>query len=172
MEILALYDRDGNLLPQVLERGPVLPAVPEGMYRRVCDVWIARGNGDLLIQRRDLSKPNWPGAWCASAGGSIVAGETPEEGCVRETMEEIGVKPDFEHGGLAFIHTVKAAHHDVWVFRMDVPPESLTLQPGEVIDARYASPAEIRRMARNGEFVPYPYLEQLLDVMPILLSAY
>lgn len=172
METLALYDREGRLLDQVLERGPGLPTAPEGTYWRTCAVWIVRSDGDILIQRRALTKPNWPGAWCESAGGSIRAGETPEEGMIRETMEEIGVKPDLSHGGMAFVHTGKTSHHDVWVFRMDVPIESLTLQPDEVIDAKYASPAEILRMAREGSFVSHPYLKQLLDVLPILLSAY
>ena len=172
METLALYDRDGHLLDQVLERGSGLPTAPEGTYWRVCEAWIVNAKGDILIQRRALTKPNWPGAWCESAGGAIRAGETPEEGCIRETMEEIGVKLDFEHGGLAFVYTGKTAHHDVWVFRMDVPLESLTLQPEEVIDAKYASPDEIRRLDREGQFVRHPYLRQLLDVMPILLSAY
>ena len=172
METLALYDREGRLLEQVLHRDHGLPTAPEGAYWRTCHVWIVRGNGDILIQRRALSKPNWPGAWCESAGGAIRAGETPEEGCIRETLEEIGVRPDPERGGLAFVWTGKTAHHDIWVFRMDVPIESLTFQPDEVIDAKYASPDEIRRMAREGTFVNHPYLEQLLDVMPILLSTY
>ena len=172
METLALYDREGHLLDQVLARDHGLPTVPDGVYWRVCEVWIVNSKGELLIQRRALTKPNWPGAWCESAGGAIRAGETPEEGCIRETMEEIGVTLDFEHGGHAFVYTGKTAHHDVWVFRMDVPLESLTLQPEEVIDAKYASPDEIRQLERNGEFVRHPYLDQMLNVLPVLLSAY
>lgn len=172
METLALYDRDGRPLGRFIQRGNGLPQVAKGEYWRVCDVWIVNGKGEILIQRRALTKPNFPGLWCESAGGAIQASETPEEGCIRETQEEIGVTPDFERGALAFVYTGKTAHHDVWVFRMDVPLERLTLQPEEVIDAKYVSPAELRRMARDGEFVPMGYLEQLLTALPILLSAY
>ena len=172
METLALYDREGKPLGKVVERGHGLPQVAEGEYWRVCDVWIVNSKGEILIQRRALTKPNFPGLWCESAGGAIQASETPEEGCLRETREEIGVTPDLDRGALAFVYTGKTSHHDVWVFRMDVPVESLTLQPEEVIDAKYVTPEELRRMARRGEFVPMGYLDQLLTALPILLSAF
>lgn len=172
METLALFDRDGKPLGKVVQRDGGIPVVAEGEYWRCCDVWIVNTSGEILIQRRALDKPNWPGAWAESAGGAIHADETPEEGCIRETMEEIGIRPDFERGGLAFVYTGRTAHHDVWVFRMDVPLESLTLQAEEVIDARYASPDELRRMEREGAFVRTGYLEQLLAMLPVLLSAY
>ena len=172
MEMLALYDREGNPLNKVTKRDGALPQVAPGEYWWVCDVWIVNASGEILIQRRALDRPNWPGYWCESAGGAIQAGETHEQGCARETMEEIGVRPDFERGHLAFVYTSKKAHHDVWVFRMDVPLESLTLQQEEVIDAKYVSPDELRRMNRDGEFVPVGYLDQLLAMLPILLSAY
>ena len=171
MELLPLYDRDGNPLDKTAIRDGGLPQVEEGEYWRVCDVWIVNSRGELLIQRRALDRPNWPGAWCESAGGSLVVGETPEEGAIRETLEELGVRLDMNRGGLAFTYTSARAHHDVWVFRMDVPLEDLTLQAEEVIDARYAAPEELPRMEAEGAFVKTGYLRQLLTMLPILLSA-
>lgn len=172
METLALYDREGRPLGRTVERDGGIPAVAEGEYWRCADVWIVNSRGEILCQRRALDKKNWPGAWCESAGGAIQLGETPEEGMIRETVEEIGVKPDLEHGGLAFTYTGRTAHHDVWVFRMDVPLDSLTLQPEEVIGARYFAPGDLRRMEREGSFVKTGYLEQLLAMLPVLISAY
>ena len=172
MEMLDLYDREGRPLNKVVCRDGGLPAVAEGEYWRVCDVWIVNARGKILCQRRSLDRPNWPGAWCESAGGAIRAGETAEEGCLRETLEEIGVRPDFERGALAFVYTSKTAHHDVWVFRMDVPLESLTLQREEVIDAKYMTTDEMLRLDREGAFVRTGYLKRLLAMLPVLLSAY
>ena len=172
MELLDLYDRAGNPLGKTLERGPGLPQAAEGEYWRVCDVWLVNDSGELLIQRRALSKPNWPGAWCESAGGAIRSGETPEEGMLRETMEEIGVRPDLHRGGLVFTYTGRTAHHDVWVFRTDVTLDALTLQEDEVIDARWARPEELIRMEKDGTFVKVGYLEQLVRMLPVLISAY
>ena len=172
MELLDLYDREGNPLGRTAERGHGLPQVREGEYWRVCEVWLVNDKGELLIQRRSMDKPNWPGAWCESAGGAIRSGETPEEGMLRETLEEIGVKPDLSRGGLAFTYTGRTAHHDVWVFRTDVALEALTLQPEEVIDARWAAPEELLRMERDGTFVKHGYLAEFLRMLPVLISAY
>ena len=172
MELLDLYDRSGRPLGRTVRRGEGLPRVAEGEYWRVCDVWLVNARGEVLIQRRSLDKPNWPGAWCESAGGAIRSGETPEEGMLRETAEEIGVRPDLSRGGLAFTYLGKTSHHDVWIFRMDVPLESLTLQPEEVIDARWARPEELLRMERDGDFVKVGYLEEFVRMLPVLISAY
>lgn len=170
--MLDLYDREGNPLGKTVARGQGLPQVEPGEYWRVCEVWIVNHRGELLIQRRALTKPNWPGAWCESAGGAIRSGETLEEGMLRETMEEIGIKPDLRRGGLAFTYLGKTSHHDVWIFRMDVPLESLTLQPEEVIDARWAKPEELLQMERDGAFVKHGYLPELMRMLPVLISAY
>ena len=172
MELLDLYDRDGHPLGKTVQRDHGLPRVGEGEYWRVCEVWLVNHQGELLIQRRSLDKPNWPGAWCESAGGAIRSGETPEEGMLRETMEEIGVKPDLHHGGLAFTYLGKTSHHDVWVFRMDVPVESLVLQPEEVIDARWVKPEELLQMEKDGTFVKHGYLAEFVRMLPVLMSAY
>ena len=172
MERLDLYDREGRPLGRTIERGEGLPQVGPGEYWRVCDVWLVNARGQVLIQRRSLSKPNWPGAWCESAGGAIRSGETPEEGMLRETMEEIGVRPDPDRGGLAFSYLGRTSHHDVWVFRTDATLDDLTLQPEEVIDARWAAPEELLRMEAEGAFVPHGYLRELVRMLPVLLSAY
>jgi len=171
-EILDLYDRAGNPAGTLVRKAGQLPVAPEGTYWRVCDVWIVRENGDILIQRRALTKPNAPGLWCESAGGAILHGETREQGFIRETMEELGVKPDLDRGAMAFEFVGRTSIHDVWVFRMDIPLEALALQKEEVMDAKYVSPAELRRMARAGEFIALGYLEELLRMLPLLTSAY
>ena len=172
MEQLDLYDREGKPLGKTVCRDQGLPQVGPGEYWRVCDVWLVNQRGEVLIQRRSLDKPNWPGAWCESAGGAIRSGETPEEGMLRETMEEIGVRPDLACGGLAFTYLAKTSHHDVWVFRMDVPLEALTLQPDEVIDARWVRPEELLRMEKEGTFVKRGYLAEFVRMLPVLISAY
>lgn len=171
VEILDLYDRQGSPAGTLVREEGKLPVAPEGTYWRVCDVWIVRENGDILIQRRALAKPNAPGLWCESAGGAIQHGESREEGCAREVMEELGVKVNPDEGVLAFEFVGRTSIHDVWLFRMDMPIESLTLQPEEVMDARYVSPAELRRMAREGEFISLGYLDEFLRMLPVLASA-
>jgi len=171
-ELLDLFDRNGRLVGQTVRHPGEKPQTPAGCYWRVCDVWFVRPNGDILSQRRAMDKQPWPGMWSNSAGGSIRSGETPEQGCIRETQEELGVTPDPDRGCLAFEFLTENAIHDVWVFWMDVSPEKLVLQKEEVMDAGYFPPGELRRMMRSGEMVPIGYLDQLLAMLPILGSAY
>lgn len=168
-ELLDLFDAKGNPTGVTIRRGDEAPA---GMYWAVVDVWIVNSRGELLLQQRDTIKPNWPGYWCESAGGAVTSGEEPDTAALRETQEELGFTPSFDCGGKIFEFLGEKGLHHVYLFCQDVDPSSLTLQPGEVINAKYASPAQIRSMVKSGEMVPIGYLTQLLQTLPILISMY
>lgn len=168
-EMLDLFDAKGNPTGITIRRGE---DAPQGMYWPVVDVWIVNSQGKLLIQQRDASKPNWPNYWCESAGGAVVSGEDPDTAAIRETHEEIGFTPDFEHGGKVFEFLGAKGLHHVYLFCQDADPAQLTPQPGEVSAIQYATPDDIRRMVHDDEFVPIGYLTQLLQTLPILISMY
>ncbi|MEO7426162.1 MAG: NUDIX domain-containing protein [Fibrobacteria bacterium] len=50
---------------------------------------IVDASGRLLLLRRAAGIQRWPGKW-GIAGGGIEAGETPEQGLLREFLEELG----------------------------------------------------------------------------------
>lgn len=168
-ELLDLFDAKGNPTGVTIRRGDEAPA---GMYWAVVDVWIVNSRGELLIQQRDAAKPNWPGYWCESAGGAVTSGEAPDTAALRETQEEIGFTPSFDCGGKVFEFLGEKGLHHVYLFCQDADLSALTLQQGEVINAKYATPAQIRAMVRNDEMVPIGYLTQLLQTLPILISMY
>lgn len=167
--MLDLFDAKGNPTGLTIRRGEEAPA---GMYWAVVDVWIVNSKGELLLQQRDTAKPNWPGYWCEAAGGAVVSGEEPDTAAIRETQEEIGLTPDFGHGGKIFEFLGEKGLHHVYLFCQDAELSALTFQPGEVIAARYATPDQTRAMVRGGEMVPIGYLSQLLQMLPILISMY
>lgn len=168
-ELLDLFDAQGKPAGVTIRRGE---EAPQGLYWAIVDVWIINSRGEILIQQRDRTRPNWPGYWCESAGGAIQSGETPDDAAVRETQEELGHTPCFDHGGKVFEFLDKRALRHVYLFREDVDPASLTLQPGEVCDAKYVPPDGLRAMLRRDEFVPISYIPQLLTMLPILISMY
>jgi isopentenyl-diphosphate delta-isomerase type 1 len=63
----------------------------EGLWHRASNVFLFRPDGQLLIQRRQLSKDVWPGAWDVSAAEHLKPGETFEQGAIRGLHEELGV---------------------------------------------------------------------------------
>ena len=87
MEIWDLYDERGQKTGETWERSRAAE-IPEGRVHIVCDILIRHRDGDFLLTRRDPNKKPYPGCLEASAGGSALAGETPEEGARREMKEE------------------------------------------------------------------------------------
>lgn len=168
-EQLCLCDGHGRMLPGSIARD-ALDTRPDGSFGRVCDVWFADQQGRLLLQKRSMAKAVNPGLW-GCTGGCIRAGESPEEGCIRECVEELGLAPDMSRGGLIMGYCGKRVYHDVWLFRQDVAREELTLQPGEVDDAAWFTVDEIRAMLHRGEATPLGYLEQLLMMLPVLCAC-
>lgn len=52
---------------------------------------------------------------------------------------------------------------DVWLFQQDFALEDVVLQPGETCDKRYATREEILEMHAEGRFVPFQFIEEVLD---------
>lgn len=150
MELFDLYTRDREPTGKTVERGT---PVPEGFYRLVVHICIFNERGEMLIQRRQPFKSGWSGMWDVSVGGSAVAGENSRTAAERETLEEIGLKISLDRPVLT-IH-FDEGFDDYFVAVRDVPLESLTLQPEEVAEVKWAAREEIVQMIREGRFIPY-----------------
>ena len=83
MEIWDLYDERGQKTGETWERSRARE-IPEGRYHIVCDILIRHQDGEFLLTLRDPEKDVYPGCLEASAGGSALSGETPEEAARRE----------------------------------------------------------------------------------------
>ncbi|WP_375237975.1 NUDIX domain-containing protein [Aurantibacter sp.] len=63
----------------------------KGYYHNTAHVWLFTNNGEILLQQRSKSKLIYPLLWDVSVAGHIDAGETINEGTLREMKEEIGL---------------------------------------------------------------------------------
>ena len=91
MEIWDGYLEDETLANQDLVRGE---PIPEGLYHLVCEALVRHIDGDYLLMRRDVRKPNYGGRYEATAGGSALKGENPLTCIRRELLEETGIASD------------------------------------------------------------------------------
>ena len=137
MELWDAYYPDGTKAEIDLVRGDPIPP----QYRHaVTEILVVHRDGDILLMQRDFRKPNYPGNWEASAGGSVLKGEAFLDGAKRELLEETGIA----------CQTLKELYRDVtdntiyigYLCITDVPKDSIRLQEGETIAYRWASPAE------------------------------
>lgn len=155
MEKFDLFDRNRIPLGKTLERG-VIP--PEGEYRMVAHVCILNKKATkMLIQKRLETKKPYPGRWDVSCGGSVVSGETSEQGAHRELLEEIGLDVDFSKIRPSITTNFDKGFNDVYILQMDVDINSLKLQPTEVEKVEWASRRKIKRMIKQNKFIDYHY---------------
>lgn len=89
VEYWELYDRDLNSLGEVIKRGDT---VPNGKYHLICEIVTVDSKGRVLLTKRHPDK-HFPLLWECS-GGSVVCGETPIDGAVRELFEKTGIKAE------------------------------------------------------------------------------
>ena len=151
-----LYDKERGSVGKLHRRGDPLP---EGCYHLVVQVWVRRDDGRYLISQRHPAKM-FPLFWECSGGG-VVAGEDSLTSARRELAEEVGLAlpaEAFEHVN-AFTIDDAQAHYDTYICRWTGELRELTLQDIEVVDAKWATPEEIRALCDDGKFmIPKEYI--------------
>lgn len=153
MELFDLYTKDRERTGKTIVRGT---AVPDGYMRMVVHICIFNSRGEMLIQRRQLTKLVAPGQWDTSVAGSVAAGESSRVTAHREIAEEIGYSVPFEELMPLLTYNLPDVFDDFYVIRRDIDISELTLQKEEVMDVKWAGKDEILAMMKTGEFIEYP----------------
>jgi len=153
MELWDLYDKQRHPLGKTAVRGE---KIPDGCFRLVITVCIFDKSGRMLIQRRHPEKYGWGGLWDISVGGSVISGEDSSQAAERELYEELGLRFPIKGERPKVSFSFREGFIDTFLLVTDeIPLGSLTLQPEEVVDARYATREEIHSLIDLGEFIPY-----------------
>lgn len=87
-ELIDIVDEHGNLTGKSARKSEIHS---KGYYHNTAHLWLFTSEGKILLQQRAASKLICPLLWDVSVAGHIDAGESPEEGIIRETFEEIGL---------------------------------------------------------------------------------
>ena len=161
MELWDLYKKDGTPANKEHIRGE---KVPGGLYHIVSGVAVRHVDGTYLLMQRDLSKP-WPGLWELGASGSVLKGESPLQGVVRELSEECGIHCDELE--LLFVVRGRDTFYYNYLCVTDCPKDSIVLQKCETIAYRWVSREELLRFMNSDDIVStqkerwLPYLNLL-----------
>lgn len=163
-EIWDLYDLEGRKTGETWERSRAAE-IPEGRVHIVCDILIRHRDGQFLLTRRAPDKDPYPGCLEASAGGSALAGETPEEGARREMKEETGLEAEtleqisvtHRNGSKAVIYAFLAV--------VDCAKTAVRLQEGETVDYMWVDPEMFLKMMQADPvlMIQYPRYKPYLD---------
>ena len=112
MEYFDIIDEFGRLTGKTAPRD-VCHA--KGYRHHTSHVWVVRyknGKPQILLQLRAFNKDSYPGQWDTSCAGHVPAGETTEQGALRELSEELGIKTDKDK--LKFLSTMNIDYTEVF----------------------------------------------------------
>ena len=124
-----------------------------GLIGRGTYILVFNSAGDLCVHRRTLSKAIYPGYWDVAAGGMVQFDESYAESAARELAEELGVSgvPLTEHEQFFFDQPGNRLWCAVFSAVWDGP---LTLQPEEVLEARFMPVADVLLDAGQKPYCP------------------
>ena len=163
-EIWDLYDLEGRKTGETWERSRAAE-IPEGRVHIVCDILIRHRDGQFLLTRRAQDKEMYPGCLEASAGGSALAGETPEEGARREMKEETGLEAETLEQISVTHRTGSKAVIYAYLAVVDCAKTAVRLQEGETVDYMWVDPEMFLKMMQADPvlMIQYPRYKPYLD---------
>lgn len=88
-EYFDIYDDAGNRIGTALRSE--CHGNPALLHRTAHVVVIHPETGDILLQKRKMTKDIQPGKWDTAVGGHVAAGESVEAAARRELKEELGI---------------------------------------------------------------------------------
>ena len=157
-ELWDVYDENRNVTGRVHRRGDEMNP---GEYHLVVHVWIQNSLGEYLITKRAPNK-GFPNMW-ETTGGSALQGDDSLTAALREVKEETGLDLDPSCGKCILSYKRSDTFTDVWLFMQEFDLEKVVLQAGETTDKMKADKNKIRALVKEGAFVPFTYLNEMLD---------
>lgn len=147
MELLNVYDNNGNLTDKIVPRGDKSVVLNDNEHIGVVVVFIENSNGEFLMQKTSIEK----GSEYSSTGGHIDVGETHLTSIIREIKEELGIdvnKEELEY--LGFMLYDKPIRF-MYYLKKDIDINDIVVQEEEVEFVKYMSVLEIKKLIDNEE---------------------
>ncbi len=154
--LIAVDDRDRPLGPRSrasCHRG-------EGILHRAFSVYLFDPKRRLLIQRRSIHKPLWPGYWANSCCSHPRWGEATSDAAHRRLGEELGLRVPLQHVFSFQYHarfTEQGAEHEFCHVYAGVTERMARPNPQEVEDCFFVEPARLdgELEGRPGAYAPW-----------------
>lgn len=147
-ELVDVIDEAGRVVATVTRREMRVRRLPH----RCTYVLVFNQDGDLFVHLRTATKDVYPSHWDVTIGGVLAAGETFDEGVLRETREELGVDGALEPI-FPFNYADELTRVAGMVYRLD-HEGPFRLQPEEIVRGEFVPLDRIAEMASRQPFCP------------------
>lgn len=165
MEIWDAYDKNGVKVGVDLIRGE---QIPDGLYHLVSEIILRHTDGSFLAMQRDFAKPNYPGLFEITAGGSALKDETPIDGAKRELFEETGIRcSEIEEVYRLCDDNNQCIYYGYYCVT-DYDKASVKLQRGETVSYRWIDENDVVDFINSSE--PDIHRKRILPIIEKLLT--
>ncbi len=154
-EIFDIYTRDGKYLGT--KEKSICHGPNPGFYHKPALIWIIDDNKKTLVQKRAACKKNYPNLWDLGCAGHIDAGETPIEGAIRETYEELGINATAEDYKFIceFVFDSTWEIGETFLLKYNERMGSIKLKEDEVSEVKWITFDEFEKLLYSDDFVPF-----------------
>ena len=146
MELLDVYNNNGERTGRIVERGAKDTLFAEGEHIAVAIIYIENDNNEFLIQKTSKQK----GGNYSSTGGHVNHNEEPIDTIKREVKEELGIDISKDNivdlGYLLFDFPIRF----VFYLRKNINIKDIILQKEEVESVSYMSEAQLKGLIKKG----------------------
>lgn len=161
MELLDVYDENGNVTGRVVQRGDKSVTFEDNEHIAVSIIFIENNKNEFLIQKTSHIK----GGEYSTTGGHVNSGETPLEAIKREVSEEIGI--DIETKDIVSLGFYKIGMPLRYLFyiKKDIDINSLTYEKDEVEYVKYLTKDKILDLINNNGNIRKTNIDAFLDLI-------
>jgi len=157
-ELWDVYTEDRKLTGKVIERGTQKELLDDEFHLWIMCFIKNPVTGKYLISQRSADKDTDPLKW-ETVAGHVIKGETSLEAALREVREEVGIyfKPEDARLVITKVaETIDGVRHnwirDTFYFETTQEPDhSKALTPDEVIQSKWVTFDEFKKMYEGGE---------------------
>ena len=145
MELLDVYDNNGNITGRVVERGNKDEVFSENEHIAVSIIFIENDNNEFLIQKTSKKENEY-----SSTGGHIDHGENAYSTIIREVKEELGLDISNEDIVDLGFRIVDFPVRFLYYLKKNVDVSKLKIQKDEVEFVKFMSIDEINELIKKG----------------------
>ena len=135
-ELLDIVNEQDQIIGQ-MERAEVHR---RGLTCRNVQIFFVTPAGEIILQKRSLTKKSYPGRFTSTASGHVTSGESYLEAAIKETLEETGVQlaaTDLHHLGTVHLRHAERPDHisdsmrSIFAYRFPGTIADLQIEEGE-----------------------------------------